>query len=1294
MVRNMSKKAYIKIAEQKKLHSKSGNRCAICKNVLVDVEKVDSACIGENAHIYGEKPGAARYDSDKTEEYVNSEANLIFLCCNCHTKVDREEKEYSPEKLFEIKHKHELEVIKEQSEFPEKKIYSPLMHSLIREVVPFKDFQQGRTHLYFHRELARSLFVACIEKRRIVLLGEAGCGKSFALKQLAAEISVDEKNDLFPILYDLKLYTSEGIEEIIYNEYPNISIDKVFLILDAYDEIEEQEQIRFARKLNSFVKKHPNTFVVISSRNNFYTTADKDGYGAKFEEFEEYSLCCLSIQQIETYVLDCNVNLDLFWKEVRKHQINDLIVNPFYLVEIVKLLSEERELPQKSRLMEKIILSRFNKDIKKYNNTKDIHSSQRDIMLNLQKAAFAMQCMHKVQISEENYQQLFNLDERNYLCYSGIFSKAENDTHQFEHNNFREFLTAKYLSNLDFDKIKQLLLTNDGKIKESWVNVLSYLVVIYDNEDFLPWLCEVGPEYIVKFERTRINSDVRNRILIEIIDDISSRNIWLSRTNISAEDLAEFGESYITCDYLLKQIDNPLNFRSLSNAIQVLSNFKDKFNLDNRIREVLFSCIKSDKIRDYEKREALDAIVDLDLASTEITNYVLHQYEKGSSSILLYGMVNYLISLSDSERYVDILLKEYIDSAKMNRDYSSNIRLRIKYYLERLDEYESICKIISAFGNYEEHYSCDKDVFESVINNSIKLYNEGKHDIFNTVYNAILNSERKYNREFRKYCKKFFEKTNTLKRAFLLLADSYSDENFSVILLLEYLGNDECYESLLEDTSKHIDLISRLYVRLSDDSFVLSKYKNALIKAKAEVPIKHAYVDYSAEQQKGMQKYFDSLFNPDDYSELIDLLIDYAGNPDITFNDLDGLIKRREFDERYKGEMLFRLVLDLKRTNLTSEKLCDLHSYVNWYDLSVFCIYNILTSNENVKVSKEQKQYIERFCKDNIDIFEKNIGNNQNYTYKLLYIMYFSSYFDFVYSKDIYLNMLFAPKYMFSDRGLSDNDSFSDYVKKHLTDKEINAWIQVNGKPGVLNEDVAEDCITYCKNNKLNYVIELAEDFCNNPEESEWIRRKSVEYIVEVLGYEYVYDKYINNCDEPLLKCIIDSTINYYDARLTEKLEKANEKSDEPCKYLSSLITLQSSYGLKKYYELSKEKMTLPDITDNNSISSITEKISGISKVELLPVIGDLQELLFTPGFVDKDSFGLWNSLHNALRNISHYNYDDVKKHLETSLTKNNICENEKSFCNSVLIEIAHDRNTSNDVAWDIGKVICFLNNT
>ena len=57
---------------------------------------------------------------------------------------------------------------------------------------------------------------------------------------------------------------------------------------------------------------------------------------------------------------------------------------------------------------------------------------------------------------------------------------------------------------------------------------------------------------------------------------------------------------------------------------------------------------------------------------------------------------------------------------------------------------------------------------------------------------------------------------------------------------------------------------------------------------------------------------------------------------------------------------------------------------------------------------------------------------------------------------------------------------------------------------------------------------------------------------------------------------------------------------------------------------------------------------------------------------------------------MSHDNYDEVKEHLESSLAKSKICENEKCFCNSILIEIAHDKNTSDDVAWKIEEVISF----
>lgn len=104
-------KANITLREQRLLHTKSGNRCAMCKAVLVDAKTESTACIGENAHIYGEKLGSARFDDSLDKKFVNSEENLIFLCSNCHSKIDKEPDRYSVKYLQTLKKEHENWVI-------------------------------------------------------------------------------------------------------------------------------------------------------------------------------------------------------------------------------------------------------------------------------------------------------------------------------------------------------------------------------------------------------------------------------------------------------------------------------------------------------------------------------------------------------------------------------------------------------------------------------------------------------------------------------------------------------------------------------------------------------------------------------------------------------------------------------------------------------------------------------------------------------------------------------------------------------------------------------------------------------------------------------------------------------------------------------------------------------------------------------------------------------------------------------------------------------------------------------
>ena len=105
---------YIPPKEIKILWGKSGNRCAICNNLLSQKvgDDIDYP-IGEMAHIYGLELRSARYVSNMLESEKNSYKNLILLCPICHKKIDNDSITYTPKKLQEIKEKHE-EWVKKQ----------------------------------------------------------------------------------------------------------------------------------------------------------------------------------------------------------------------------------------------------------------------------------------------------------------------------------------------------------------------------------------------------------------------------------------------------------------------------------------------------------------------------------------------------------------------------------------------------------------------------------------------------------------------------------------------------------------------------------------------------------------------------------------------------------------------------------------------------------------------------------------------------------------------------------------------------------------------------------------------------------------------------------------------------------------------------------------------------------------------------------------------------------------------------------------------------------------------------
>lgn len=101
----------IKEKDIKLLWGRAANRCSFpdCRMKLSQDNKTatESFPIGEQAHIVGKEEGSARSGSILSVDERESYHNLILLCPNHHTLIDKNPQDYPIEKLHMFKSQHE-----------------------------------------------------------------------------------------------------------------------------------------------------------------------------------------------------------------------------------------------------------------------------------------------------------------------------------------------------------------------------------------------------------------------------------------------------------------------------------------------------------------------------------------------------------------------------------------------------------------------------------------------------------------------------------------------------------------------------------------------------------------------------------------------------------------------------------------------------------------------------------------------------------------------------------------------------------------------------------------------------------------------------------------------------------------------------------------------------------------------------------------------------------------------------------------------------------------------------------
>lgn len=102
----------ITLKTHKLLWGQSGNRCAICNKELCKKAEIEDIkiLIGEECHIVAKSENGPRGKNVLPMEKRDELSNLILLCKNHHSMIDKNIKDYPVETLIETKKKHEERV--------------------------------------------------------------------------------------------------------------------------------------------------------------------------------------------------------------------------------------------------------------------------------------------------------------------------------------------------------------------------------------------------------------------------------------------------------------------------------------------------------------------------------------------------------------------------------------------------------------------------------------------------------------------------------------------------------------------------------------------------------------------------------------------------------------------------------------------------------------------------------------------------------------------------------------------------------------------------------------------------------------------------------------------------------------------------------------------------------------------------------------------------------------------------------------------------------------------------------
>jgi len=878
-----------------------------------------------------------------------------------------------------------------------------------------------------------SLIEALEKDKHIILVGGAGDGKTVELQNLYNDFF--DNKEKFAMFLSLSDSSDEKINEILYYAGKIIGGKTPLFIIDGLDEIEPTKRTEFIKKIKTSFPKLLSSdlytdYVVISSRENFV---------ADFKGFVKYRIAPLSSEDIEKYAENQSADYQLFRRCLIDSHCFSLAQIPFYLKYLLDVYNAKQKLPPRSQLMEDIVDSIMIESIKKYNESAiDIEGVQDEVNKNLAMIAFSMQVQKKYSLSEDDYQELIKKEDRELIKYWGGFAKRKEDNAwKFEHNNFREYLAAKFLIKRSFDEILEIITYDEEnkEFRESWANVIGFLVAMLsetDREKLISRLVENARDMLCTIDRDKLSlsEETQLKFFQDIIRESSTEKLPIHCLIDDERKMIQLYQCEGTVLFIAQILETSKDEYEICGCLTALEYIDNFYGNEKVLHNITINYINASENNSNTPNKTVRAIPALfkihekDL-TLDVVNEIFSLMQNTESRNIAEAFISCLIKTNLVDTFIDYTLIWIDKTERFGVDgVCSDILVEA---LKNVRECEAVVKVIKHFINNENNHFDNEKIFEHACEKAIKIYkvyNNKKESILNSMIEAFL--QIKHHWHYNSAClKQFYDKTDTLKKA---LEFCFQKESFDCLILdrlLENIAADSTLLDVLEaewKKSTHDNFIKGYVQRLEDSSEVHVRLSAFAAEHKGGAIEGRVNFDYDKAQREGTQKYFNALFNLDDFKALCDELIEIVGKDSFTGEQLFE-IDNEEYltgiDLRRKRDFIPRDRKDLDKLRIALGRWCgertitDFFKTDEWEWHSFFEICKILSSNNYLDVNEIQKERLKLSCEKEFDYLLDLPMLNENFYNGMDKVIFIIQKFNFCCDNSRLLKMLYLPNYLF-----------------------------------------------------------------------------------------------------------------------------------------------------------------------------------------------------------------------------------------------------------------------------------------